>query len=132
MLTAASRRRERALFLLALAASLLAIEVERVTDRVAFIRRGRLVAVESMDDLRDKAVRRLRLEFAAPVEAEAFLAVEGVHEATADGATLTVQYEGSMAPLLRAATERDVISVESGSIDLDEMFLEFYRDEVQA
>ena len=107
-------------------------EVERVTDRVAFIRRGRLVAVESMDDLRDKAVRRLRLEFAAPVEAEAFLAVEGVHEATADGATLTVQYEGSMAPLLRAATERDVISVESGSIDLDEMFLEFYRDEVQA
>lgn len=107
-------------------------EVERVTDRVAFIRRGRLVAVESMDDLREKAVRRLRLEFAAPVEAEAFLAVEGVHEATADGATLTVQYEGSMAPLLRAATERDVVSVESGSIDLDEMFLEFYRDEVEA
>ncbi len=105
-------------------------EVERVTDRVAFIRRGRLVAVESMDELREKAVRRLRLEFAAPVAAEEFLAVPGVHEASADGATITVQYEGSMAPLLRAATDREVLSVESGSLDLDEMFLEFYRDEV--
>ncbi|MDN4472124.1 ABC transporter ATP-binding protein [Demequina zhanjiangensis] len=105
-------------------------EVERVTDRVAFIRHGRLVAVERMDDLRAKAVRRLRLEFAAPVAAEEFLSVEGVHEATADGATLTLQYEGSMAPLLKAATSREVLSVESGSLDLDEMFLEFYRDEV--
>ncbi|WNM24816.1 ABC transporter ATP-binding protein [Demequina capsici] len=104
-------------------------EVERVTDRVAFIRRGRLIAVESMEHLRAKAVRRLRLEFAVPVPAEEFLGIAGVHEATADGATVTLQYEGSMAPLLKAATNREVLSVESGSIDLDEMFLEFYRDE---
>ncbi len=107
-------------------------EVERVADRVAFIRRGHLIAVERMSELHDKALRRITLEFAAPVPAAAFEGLEGVHEATVEGVTVTAQYEGSMAPLLAAATQHDVLSVSSASVDLDEIFLEFYRDEVQA
>ena len=107
-------------------------EVERVADRVGFIRRGHLIAVEQMSELQDKALRRITLEFAAPVPASAFAGVEGVHEATADGATVTAQYEGSMAPLLTVATRHEVLSVASASVDLDEIFLEFYRDEVVA
>ncbi|WP_062077574.1 ABC transporter ATP-binding protein [Demequina globuliformis] len=107
-------------------------EVERVADKVAFIRRGHLIAVEQMSDLQDKALRRITLEFAAPVAPEAFRGVEGVHEVSVEGATVTAQYEGSMAPLLSVATRHDVVSVASASVDLDEIFLEFYRDEVAA
>ena len=39
-------------------------EVERVADRVAILRRGRLVAVDSLEDLRAVAVERLEIEFA--------------------------------------------------------------------
>lgn len=107
-------------------------EVDRVADRVGFIRRGHLIAVEEMAALREKAVRSVRLEFSAPVDAAAFEAIDGVHSVEADGTALTAQYEGSMAPLLRAATEHEVISLDSSSLDLDEMFLQFYRDEVDA
>lgn len=107
-------------------------EVERVADRVAFIRRGRLIAVERMSELHDKALRRITLEFPAPVPAAAFEGLDGVHEASAEGLTVTAQYEGSMAPLLKVATEHDVLSVASASVDLDEIFLEFYRDEIEA
>ena len=107
-------------------------EVERVADRVGFIRRGHLIAVERMAELQDKALRRITLEFASPAPASAFDGVEGVHEARAEGATVTAQYEGSMAPLLSVATAHDVVSVSSASVDLDEIFLEFYRDEVAA
>ncbi|MDE0571860.1 ABC transporter ATP-binding protein [Demequina sp. B12] len=107
-------------------------EVERVADKVAFIRRGHLIAVEKMSELQDKALRRITLEFSQPVPATVFHGVEGVHEATAEGATVTAQYEGSMAPLLAVATAHDVLSVASASVDLDEIFLEFYRDEVVA
>ncbi|MDN4480229.1 ABC transporter ATP-binding protein [Demequina muriae] len=107
-------------------------EVERVADRVAFIRRGHLIAVEQMAELQDKALRRITLEFGAPVPERAFLGVSGVHEVTMDGPTVTAQYEGSMAPLLSVATAHDVLSVSSASVDLDEIFLEFYRDEVEA
>ncbi|MDN4478612.1 ABC transporter ATP-binding protein [Demequina lignilytica] len=105
-------------------------EVERVADRVGFIRRGHLIAVERMSDLLDKALRRVRLEFASPVPASAFDGVEGVHGVAVEGASVTAQYEGSMGPLLRVATAHDVLSLESSSVDLDEIFLEFYRDEL--
>jgi ABC-2 type transport system ATP-binding protein len=103
-------------------------EVERVADRVGFIRRGELIAVEHMDELREKALRRVTLEFAQPVPASAFANVEGVHVADAEGAIVTVSYEGSMAPLLKIATDLGVLSLSSATVDLDELFLEFYRD----
>ncbi len=106
-------------------------EVERVADRVGFIRRGRLIAVERMSDLMEKALRRVRLEFAAPVPASAFDGVEGVYGVDVEGAVVTAQYEGSMGPLLRVATAYDVLSLESSSVDLDQIFLEFYRDQVE-
>ncbi|WP_062466112.1 ABC transporter ATP-binding protein [Demequina maris] len=105
-------------------------EVERVADRVGFIRRGHLIAVERMDELKDKALRRVTLEFGHPVPAAAFEGVEGVHTVLAEGDTVTAQYEGSMAPLLKVATAHEVVSLSSATVDLDEIFLEFYRDEV--
>lgn len=105
-------------------------EVERVADRVGFIRRGKLVAVEQMAALRERAVRRVTLEFAQPVGADAFVGVDGVREVSEAGVTVTIRYEGTMAPLLQVATRLGVLSLSSASVDLDEMFLAFYRDEV--
>jgi ABC-2 type transport system ATP-binding protein len=102
-------------------------EVERAADRVGFIREGVLIATERMADLREKALRRVTMQFAKPVKAAAFQTVAGVREVVVDGAHLTVSYEGSMAPLLKAATAHEVLSLSSSSVDLDEIFLQFYR-----
>jgi len=105
-------------------------EVERVADRVGFIRRGHLIAVERMADLREKSLRRVTLEFPEPVPAAAFEGIEGVHDATAEGNSITARYEGQMGPLLAVATAHGVLSLTTASVDLDEIFLEFYRDDV--
>lgn len=42
-------------------------EVERVTHRLAILREGRLVIVDSLENLRKVAVQRLEIEFAAPL-----------------------------------------------------------------
>ena len=41
-------------------------EVERVAHRVAILRQGRLVVVDSLENLRKVAVQRLEVEFAEP------------------------------------------------------------------
>jgi ABC-2 type transport system ATP-binding protein len=102
-------------------------EVERAADRVGFIREGVLIATERMADLRDTALRRVTMQFGKPVKAAAFERVSGVREVVADGEHLIVSYEGSMAPLLKAATAHEVLSLSSSSVDLDEIFLQFYR-----
>ena len=42
-------------------------EVERVADRVAILRRGRLVVVDSLENLRAVAIQRLEIEFVGAV-----------------------------------------------------------------
>ena len=56
-------------------------EVERVTHRLAILREGRLVVVDSLENLRKVAVQRLEIEFGAPVDAGEFRALPGVAEA---------------------------------------------------
>jgi ABC-2 type transport system ATP-binding protein len=62
-------------------------EVERVTHRVAILREGRLVVVDSLENLRRVAVQRLEIEFSAPVAAEEFRALPDVRDARANACT---------------------------------------------
>jgi ABC-2 type transport system ATP-binding protein len=107
-------------------------EVERVAGRVGFIREGRLIAIEKMEDLRESALRRVSMVFAKPVKKSEFAKVPGVRDVEVDGVHASVSYEGSMAPLLKAVTAHDVMSLSSSSVDLDEVFLEFYKGDGKA
>ena len=104
-------------------------EVERVADRVAILRRGRLVVVDSLERLRRIAVQRLEVEFAdgAPT-VEELLAVPGVREASFEGRHLMVAFEGSADALVKAIAAHEVRSIRSRDDDLEEIFLHYYRD----
>jgi ABC-2 type transport system ATP-binding protein len=104
-------------------------EVQRVADRVAIIREGRLVVVDTVEHLRASAPRMLRLEFASPVDPSAFTNLEGVSRAAADGAAVELQLVGPIAPVLRAALDLDLVDVVSRHADLDELFLSYFRDQ---
>jgi len=104
-------------------------EVERVADRVGIIRHGELVVVESVDNLKTKAIRRLDLEFGQPVSASLFENIEGVRSVDADTTRISVSYEGPMTELLRIATTHNLVDLESVEADLEEIFLTYYRDE---
>ncbi len=105
-------------------------EVQRVADRVAIIRRGHLVAVEALEALRSKAMRRVVLEFAGPIEASVLEAVEGVRDVSVDNRRAELSFDGKMAVLLRAVAERyDLVDVNTREADLEEIFLTYYRDE---
>jgi ABC-2 type transport system ATP-binding protein len=104
-------------------------EVERVADRVAILRRGRLVVVDSLARLHEVAVRRLEIEFAGAAPGAGELsAVPGVREVALEGAHLVVAFEGSADALVKAIARYDVRSLRSRDDDLEEIFLRYYRD----
>ena len=108
-------------------------EVERVAQRVAILRRGRLVVVDSLENLRAIAVQRLEVEFAGdPPPAGAFRDLPGVREARLDGAHLSIAFEGSADPIVKALAAHEVRAVRSHEDDLEEIFLRFYKDEPAA
>jgi ABC-2 type transport system ATP-binding protein len=101
-------------------------EVERVCDRVAIIRGGRLVVTERIADLRAAAMRHLEIEFAQDVPAEAFDRVVGVRDVTVDDRVLRCTVTGLMDPILKAANRYEVRMLTSSEPSLEEVFLEQY------
>ncbi|MFC1934733.1 ABC transporter ATP-binding protein [Chloroflexota bacterium] len=105
-------------------------EVQRVANRVGIIRRGKLVAVEIVFDLRSKAIRRIEFDFSSPVEAAVFEAIPGVRDVSVEDHRVVLSYDGKMDVLLRVVMNRyDVLDIHTQDADLEEIFLTYYRDE---
>jgi ABC-2 type transport system ATP-binding protein len=102
-------------------------EVESVADRVAVIRAGRIVDVDSVRGLRERAGQRVALTFAAPPERAAFAHVAELHDVRLDGATLTGLLRGAPDALLKAAARFDVVAWSARDRDLEDLFLDVYR-----
>ena len=104
-------------------------EVQHVADRVAIIRAGRLVAVESVDSLRDKALRHVTIRFAGPADPAPFAELAGVQVESIDGDVLRVSApEAAMDGVVKAAARSTIVDLVSAPADLEEIFLDRYRE----
>ncbi len=101
-------------------------EVERVCDRVAIIREGRLVTVEDVGDLKAREVRTLVIHFARPVAPDAFEGLPNVREVAAQGDTLHLTVTGPLDAVVKAAARFEVVDLESHEPSLEDIFLHFY------
>ncbi|MEW9530133.1 ABC transporter ATP-binding protein [Microbispora sp. NPDC049125] len=104
-------------------------EVEHVADRVGIVRSGRLVAVEDVAALRERAVRHVELQFDAPVPKEAFDGLPGVRDLGVEGASLRCTIDGRPDALIKAAAKFTVVHLVSAEPDLEEIFLTYYSEE---
>ncbi len=107
-------------------------EVERISDRVGIVREGTLVAVDDVDSLKRKALRRLEIHFASPVPREAFAGIAGVRDLAVDGVTLRCTVAGSVDALIKAAARFEVLNVVSPEVSLEEIFIDYYHGEGRA
>lgn len=105
-------------------------EVQRIADRVAIIRDGRLVVVDSVAKLRAKAARTIEFRFdddAAPADATVFDALEGVELLESGGGRVKLSLSGPLTPVLQAAVGLRPVDMTARPADLDELFRTYYR-----
>ncbi|MCI0861776.1 MAG: ABC transporter ATP-binding protein [Chloroflexi bacterium] len=102
-------------------------EVERVCDRVGIIRDGRLVAVESVSDLKAKSLRRIEIQFERPVPVLEFEGLPGVQDVEVQDSRLTFTVLGSIDAIFKAAAQHTVNNIISHEPSLEEVFLTFYE-----
>jgi len=102
-------------------------EVERVADRVAILRQGRLVTVSTVADLRQQARQRIQLYVEGEGESERFSALPGVVEASGGGGIIELVVEGSVDAVIKAAASLRVTRIVTHNDDLEDIFLELYR-----
>ena len=101
-------------------------EIEHLCDRVGIIRDGRLLAVESVADLRSRALRRLEIHFGESVPEGAFAGLPGVRDVTVRDGVLACTVSGSLDAVIKHAAAYRVENVISQEPSLEEIFLAFY------
>jgi ABC-2 type transport system ATP-binding protein len=106
-------------------------EVERVTDRLAILRDGQLVVVDSVENLRRVAIQRLEIEFAAAIDTTEFRALPGVVDVAAAGTTVTVSFQGSADAVVKAAASHEVRALRPREDDREDIFLRYYRKDAE-
>ena len=101
-------------------------EVERTCDRVAIIRDGGLVKVDSVEGLRDLAHHQVELRFSGEVPVHEFDSLPGVSEVERVDHTLKMRVSGPITPVVRAAARYELLDFVSREPTLEETFLAQY------
>jgi ABC-2 type transport system ATP-binding protein len=102
-------------------------EVQAVADRVAIIREGQLVTVDTVHALRERAVRTVEITFAEPVDGSEFDRLPGVTDVSARDGVLRCRMAGSPDALVKAAARHTVLGLLCEEPDLEELFFAYYN-----
>ena len=101
-------------------------EVQQTCDRVGIIRAGSLVAVEHIDALRQRALRRIEVHFASDAPA---ITAAGVSDVVVDGKVLRCKLSGDADELVKALAQHHVVDLISEEPELEELFFTYYKHE---
>jgi len=98
-------------------------EVDRLCDRIAIIRRGRLLAVQSLETLRRTAPRRVTVDFSAPVETAP---PSGVRSIEIEPNRWRIEITGALGPFLAETRHLPIADVRIEPFQLEDHLLQLY------
>lgn len=101
-------------------------EVQHGADRAGIIRKGRLIAIDDVDELRTRAMRHVQIVFDSDVAASEFAGLDSVGDVSVEGNVLRCRLTGDADQLIKAVARHRVIDFVSEEPDLEEMFFHYY------
>lgn len=101
-------------------------EVEKVCHRIAIIREGQLVALETLEGLKKKKLKRLQFTLSRPVSN---LDLPGAHLVDQNDLSYEYLVEGDIRTLLQSLSALPIVDLTFPEPDLEEMFMAYYRRE---
>jgi ABC-2 type transport system ATP-binding protein len=101
-------------------------EVERLSQSVAIIRAGRIVAVEDIARLKSRSVHVLEVTFASEPPADLFR-LPGVRELHRDGRLVHLQARDGIDAVIKAIARYPVVDLRTEQPSLEDVFLAMYE-----
>ena len=98
-------------------------EIQRLCDRVAIIKDGKVIAIEEMAELKTKRLKTVTIEteYSQPE-----ITLAGVSNVKRNGTIVTFNYNGEMSKLIKYLHSIDMINIRIEDASLESMFMYFY------
>ena len=101
-------------------------EVQKLCDRAAFIREGKLIAIEEIKNSFDMNLRRYTITFNSEPNPYLFTQIEGVTEAIPDGSQITVTIKGNVRHLIEELSKLAPTDLYEQETSLEDLFMKYY------
>lgn len=102
-------------------------EIERICDRVAIIRDGKLVVIEEIANLKKTAKRRVEVFFKNKPDLKDFKAIKNLSNLVFEKDQLSCTVEGSFDIFLKTVAKYEVLNLITQEPNLEEIFLKYYK-----
>ncbi|MEP7215301.1 MAG: ABC transporter ATP-binding protein, partial [Anaerolineaceae bacterium] len=107
-------------------------EVEATCERVGILRQGRLVAVEPVAALKERAIRRIEVSFGGTPPAADEIRLPGVREVTRMGPMVHFEATGDVNEFVKRLATYHVLDLKTEQPGLEDILLTYYQDDVTA
>lgn len=101
-------------------------EVEKLCDRVAIIKSGKLVAVETIQALSGMKLHKIEVRFSKPHPVGEFN-LDGVDNVEQVGNSLIITASGDINPIIKEISKHKVVDIEISHAALEDVFMKFYE-----
>lgn len=101
-------------------------EVQKLCDRVAIIKEGRIIQLEKISTLTEDTYKKFKIELNTSVPKDHFN-VEGVNNYNEENQTVSFLFKGNINRVVRKLAEVDVANIFVEEPTLEEIFLHYYE-----
>lgn len=103
-------------------------EVQRLCDRVAFIKEGKIIRLEKMSSLQENSYKKIKVETKAALDKDYFN-IPGVSNLKTKGKEIDFIFRGNINSIMQKIAGTELRNVAIEEPDLEEIFLHYYEKE---
>lgn len=104
-------------------------EVQSSADRAGIIRKGKLIAIDEVDELRARALRQIRVVFDTPVSDSEFQSIDNLTDVIVEGNVMRGRLVGNADAFIKNLGRHHVVDLISEEPQLEELFFHYYTGE---
>jgi ABC-2 type transport system ATP-binding protein len=102
-------------------------EVQKLCDRVAIIKEGKIIKVQKVSELLDNNYKRFKLETAEHVDKKYFEGIKGVSDLMISDGSVSFLYRGHINDITKKIAGLNLNNMIVEEPDLEEIFLHYYK-----
>ncbi len=102
-------------------------EVQKLCNRVAIIKDGKIIRVEKISNLIENTHKRIKLDLAGPVDKKVFAGLKGISDFKVVGKSISFLYRGRVNDITKVLAKINLSNMLIEEPDLEEVFLHYYK-----
>ena len=103
-------------------------EVQRLCNRVAIIKEGKIVTVEKISTLQENNYKKFKIETKSALDKNYFQ-IEGVNKLEVNNNVTSFLFKGNINTVMKIIAEIEIVNLWIEEPDLEEIFIHYYEKE---